>query len=1146
MPAKNSPPIGPHKKRSISKSLAVSLVLSIAVISIIIASLYYFTARGREKALLESKADEYLNVIVGALEIPLWNIDRENIGNIGRYYARNDLIAGLKIMDASGRTLYFLPPADWEDADEFIRRSDRIFHQRELIGQVDLLFTQRFLKERTKELLWLSLITLISILLTVFFLTGFLLRLYLNKPLERLSNAVNSYAVGQYDSSDPEVTFVEFERFVSVLNDMGRRILTQMAELRRTEARYRDIFENAVEGIFQTTPEGQLLDVNPAMAEIFGYDSPGEMISLNAAAHNSFAIQSRKWEEFLSIFPERNKVEGFESEIRRRDGRMATISINARAVCNEAGDLVYIEGFTEDVTEGKRAREELKESEERFRRFMYHLPVLAFMKDAAGDYLYVNRCIYANPVYRELFGIVDQGRITKNDEEIFPPDSKKQIGEEDNLVINMGQSLESVQVIPIGEEVYTFLVYKFPIAKEDGPTIIGAIAMDITDRKRVEEELERHRHHLEELVAERTEEVKESEKKYRALAENPNSIVIHFDPTGVMTFVNKYAADLFGYSIEEMIGKTSVELIQDEINSDGRTSREFFDDLLKKPNKYKINENENITKDGKRLWISWSNTPTYDDQGELTGILSTGFDATERKLAEVELRESEERFRAVVENINAAIFIVKKGRYVYANQYGCRLMGLSRDDLIGRSIADFVPPEEMPFLKDRHLRRLAGEVITDIIEHKIFNADGETKWIQTNGAIISWQGEPANLAFVIDVTPTKKAQEKGARLESQLRQAQKMESLGTLAGGIAHDFNNILSVIIGYSELAMERARVDGTDTHLVEEILKAGERAKELVIQILTFSRKMEPELKPTDLNRIIEQIEKMLGRTLPKMVLIELRPAKDIWPVNADPGQITQVLMNLCTNSNDAMPEGGRLTIETRNVALDKEWSDQYADAAPGDYVQLTVYDTGQGIDKDALEHIFDPFFTQKEVGKGTGLGLAMVYGIVKNHGGFITCHSELGRGTAFKVFLPAIRLAEESKTPDKSLDKELQGGNETILLVDDEEAIRDLGETILTSQGYRVVSAETGEEALAVYKQSGAAIDLIVLDINMPGMGGRKCLKELLKLNPAVKVIISSGYSSNGQLKNVIAEGATEFIPKPFTISEILSKVRQVLDR
>ena len=343
----------------------------------------------------------------------------------------------------------------------------------------------------------------------------------------------------------------------------------------------------------------------------------------------------------------------------------------------------------------------------------------------------------------------------------------------------------------------------------------------------------------------------------------------------------------------------------------------------------------------------------------------------------------------------------------------------------------------------------------------------------------------------------------------------------------------------------MPRARAEGSDTHVIDEIIKAGERAKDLVIQILTFSRKMEPELKPTDLNRIIDQTEKMLTRTLPKMVVIDHHLAEDAWLVNADPSQITQVLMNLCTNANDAMPDGGRLIIETRNVTLDKEYSDQHAGALPGDYVQLSVSDNGQGMSKDVLEHIFDPFFTQKEVGKGTGLGLAMVYGIVKNHGGYIMCYSELGLGSVFKVYLPAIRSIEEPETPVVGLAEEKCGGDETILFVDDEDGIRELGMTILAGQGYQVLSAETGEEALAVYGQSGTEIDLIVLDISMPGMGGHKCLKELLKFDPEAKVIITSGYSRNGRLKDVIAGGAVGFIPKPFTMSEILNTVRKALD-
>lgn len=391
-----------------------------------------------------------------------------------------------------------------------------------------------------------------------------------------------------------------------------------------------------------------------------------------------------------------------------------------------------------------------------------------------------------------------------------------------------------------------------------------------------------------------------------------------------------------------------------------------------------------------------------------------------------------------------------------------------------------------------------------------------------------------------------RSQQDSLLIEAQLRQAQKMESLGTLAGGIAHDFNNILSAIIGYSELAFDDGQEGVANLDSIKEIQKAGERAKDLVTQILTFSRKMEPDFKPIDLNQAVKQIKKMLERTFPKMVSIEDRLADDLWPINADDGNIIQLLMNLCTNAHDAMPDGGQLVIETENVTLDLEYANQHAEAEPGDYVRLTVADTGCGMDKETIEHIFDPFFTSKEIGKGTGLGLSTVYGIVKSHDGHIMCYSELDQGTTFRVYLPALVSDSVSEKRREAEQDNIQGRGETILLVDDEEQIRDICGKLLTRWGYQVIVANCGEDALNIYRERYGEIDLVILDISMPGMGGHKCLKELLLLNRELKVVVSSGYSLTGRLKNMQIDGAAGFVPKPFSRMEMLKEVREVLDR
>ena len=390
----------------------------------------------------------------------------------------------------------------------------------------------------------------------------------------------------------------------------------------------------------------------------------------------------------------------------------------------------------------------------------------------------------------------------------------------------------------------------------------------------------------------------------------------------------------------------------------------------------------------------------------------------------------------------------------------------------------------------------------------------------------------------------KRAEKEREEYRDKLAQAQKMKAIGTLAGGISHDFNNLLQVIKGYTELLLVNKDTNDKDYYRLVEIKKAGERAAGLVQQLLLFSRKKEKEQKPVDLNHEVNQTCQILNRIIPKMIEINLCLGSQLWIIGADPVQLEQILLNLGKNAADAMPDGGRLLIETENVILDKDYSPNHLEIPPGRYVQLTVSDTGHGMNRETLDKIFEPFYTTKEIGKGTGLGLASVYGIVKNHGGFINCYSEIGQGTIFKIYFPAIEQVE----PDTSKPVEVKPillGTETILLVDDEEAIRGLAQQALMDYGYKVMTASTGEEALEIYSSKSKEIDLIIMDLGMPGMGGHKCLQEILQKNPEIKIIIASGYSITGQAKKSLEAGAKGYLGKPYQLADLLNTVRAVLD-
>jgi signal transduction histidine kinase/ActR/RegA family two-component response regulator len=403
----------------------------------------------------------------------------------------------------------------------------------------------------------------------------------------------------------------------------------------------------------------------------------------------------------------------------------------------------------------------------------------------------------------------------------------------------------------------------------------------------------------------------------------------------------------------------------------------------------------------------------------------------------------------------------------------------------------------------------------------------------------------SNRALQYNLEKLKQRENEGKELQNQLLQAQKMEAIGTLAGGIAHDFNNSLQGILGYTQILIYEKKEENSDFKLLEQIERAAKRSSELTKQLLTFSRKLESQLRPLDLNQEVRQLKQLLERTIPKMIGIETHLGSDLKIINGDPIQIEQMIMNLSINARDAMVDGGKLVIECRNTTLDENYCKRNLDVLPGEFVWLRVSDNGKGMDKQTLVHIFEPFFTTKETGQGTGLGLAMVYGIVKNHGGHITCDSKPAEGTTFNIYFPAIAETQRQQAIQSGEMEHILRGNETILLVDDEDYLRDLGRHLLTKFGYTVFTAPDGETAVELYREKGPQISLVILDLIMPGIGGRNCLDLILKEDPSARVIIASGYSVEPSTLSELGLKSYGFITKPFELNQMLNMVRRALD-
>jgi two-component system cell cycle sensor histidine kinase/response regulator CckA len=555
---------------------------------------------------------------------------------------------------------------------------------------------------------------------------------------------------------------------------------------------------------------------------------------------------------------------------------------------------------------------------------------------------------------------------------------------------------------------------------------------------------------------------------------------------------------------------------------------------IRKTKRSAIVEHVHYRKDGSLMNVEVHAYPIFDGNGNVVKSIEYNLDITERKRAEKERLRLATAIEQSAENI---IITDVEGTIQYVNPAFERTTGYTREEAIGRN-PRFLQGEnhDVRFYEEMWEALTSGKVWTG---HLVNRKKDGTPYDEeaTISPVKDASGKLVNyVAVKRDVTNE-------ILLEKQLRQAQKMEAIGTLAGGVAHDFNNLLQVVLGYSDLLLLEKDPQDPDREGLLAIRQAGRDGAGLVKRLLTFSRKVGVKPRPTDLNQGVRRVREMLYRTIPKMIDIELFLADDLKTINADPGQMDQVLLNLAVNARDAMPEGGRLTIQTENVTLDEEYCSTLLDVQPGGYVLMTVSDIGHGMDKDVVEHIFEPFYTTKETGKGTGLGLATVFGIVKSHEGYINCHSKPGAGTTFKIYLPVMESVTE---PEVTISTETPAlGTETILLVDDDDRVRNLAEKTLTLNGYKVLTAVNGLEALAFYREKKARISLVILDLIMPKMGGNQCLEELLKIDPGLKILVASGYSVNGPTKDALEAGAVGFLSKPFEVEELLRAVRKALD-
>ncbi len=637
------------------------------------------------------------------------------------------------------------------------------------------------------------------------------------------------------------------------------------------------------------------------------------------------------------------------------------------------------------------------------------------------------------------------------------------------------------------------------------------------------------------LLVQSKDELLASEEKLNLLVNSSPIGICTVDLLGNFVMTNPAYENMLGYSKEELRKLSFFDVTHPDYRP---KNRKLFKEMFSLESIGFKFEKIYIRKDGVEIHASVYGKAVLDERGKVK--FGTAFieDITERKKAEIELIQSKQLMDSVINGIAEPIFVKDENHcWIMHNDAFYQMMGHDHETLLGKSDYDFFPENEADIFWERDNIVQASDK-PNVNEEKI-TIKGQTRILSTSKSSFNnpITGKRNIVAIIRDITDAK-------AMEAQLRQAQKMESVGILAGGVAHDYNNMLSIIIGYSESALEILTPDDPLYEDITEILKAGKRSTEITRQLLAFARQQTIAPRVIDLNDSIEGMLKMLRRLIGEDIDLAWRPEANLWPLKIDPTQIDQILANLCVNARDAIPGVGQLTIETKNISFDEEYCMGHKGFISGDYLMLAVSDNGSGIAPDILEKIFEPFFTTKGLHQGTGLGLSTVYGIVKQNNGFVNVYSEIEKGTTIKCYLP-IHSGKGGRERLESDQKIQLGNDETILMVEDDKSILKLGERMLNGLGYTVLSASTPAEAIKIFKENMEKIKLLLTDVVMPGMNGRELSDRLRNLSPNLKTLYMSGYTANVIADRGVLEEGVFFIPKPLSKKELSFKVREVLD-
>ncbi len=905
-------------------------------------------------------------------------------------------------------------------------------------------------------------------------------------------------------------------QIVAIYDDTSEQHLAQAA-LQESEERYRRLFETAQDAIFVANPEtGRVVDCNPQAERMIGR-TRDEILGMHQTELHPQESPDVYEEGFKRALQSSGTIFA-EREVIHKDGHRIPVEISSGGMVPVGEGTIHF-GIFRDISERRKMENKILEQARFQETLLESIPNPVFYKDTQGRYLGCNKA------FEELFEIDRNDLIGKTVQQMWPERySSTYFDKDQELFENPGKQYYEFQMPAKGGTIRDVAFFKSTFEDSTG-SIAGLIGvmLDITERKRTEDALKR------------------SENMFRKVFDilpvglwiaDKSGKLVRGNPTGIKIWGGSPLVSQHDYNVFKARRLPSREEIAPEdwalahTVNDGVT---ITDELL-----------EIDAFDGVTRTILNSTAPVLDENGELMAAIVVNQDITELKKVEQSLIESEMRARSYIDHAPYGVFITnERGEYLEVNPAACDMTGYSQEELCSMSIPDMVPEET---------KAAAGEHFMQVVQSG--RASGENKFIHKSGEYRYWTIEAIRLSdtrflgFTEDTTERKLEEERKQELERRLNQVQRMESVGRLAGGVAHDFNNLLTGITGNVSLALMELQENHPLYETLNEVGEASERAASLTRQLLAFSRKQIIEPKVVSPNKLLGDLRKLLSRLIGEDIHIEWNLSPDTSTIRVDPGQIEQVIVNLLVNARDAMPNGGRLSIETGNTVLEQEYAEKAFNLDGGKYVFISVQDSGHGMDEETTNRIFEPFFTTKGDDEGTGLGLATVFGIVSQHKGTIEVESELEVGTKFCIYLPDAEEEAQVVETVREVELELPPAKGNVLIVEDEPMVKKIAIRILKKQGFQVYHAESGQDALQLVEREKPSIDLLLTDIVMPNMNGRQLAEKLSEIYPEMKVLFTSGYTEDVIAQHGILEEGINFIPKPYSPNVLAKRVQKVM--